>query len=91
MHTSGLGLVVGVETIPGGADGNGRIGYTITVDDGVTTVSVPTVQFFEHDALNVISDARLAQASQNAGDLRRGRGSIYRVHSHRIKVDQDFL
>jgi hypothetical protein len=60
---------VGEETIPECSGRDGRVGQTITVDRSVATAPAPTAQFFEHDAFNVVGDARLVQAGKNAGDL----------------------
>src|SRR5687768_2369404 len=84
------GFTISEETIPHRADRDGRVGQTITVKCGETTAPIPASEFFEHDAFNIVGDARLAQASHDAGDLRSGRTPIYRVRAQRVELDEDF-
>lgn len=51
---------LGEEAIQHGTDRNRGIGETITVDCGESAATLPTVEFLEHDAFNIVGESRLA-------------------------------
>ncbi len=51
---------VGEEAIPYGADRDRCVGETINVNAGHAAATVPTLEFFEPEPLNIVGGARLA-------------------------------
>jgi hypothetical protein len=61
------------EVVPDGADGNGRIGQSVRVQISDAPTTVPAMEFFNDDVLDVVSNARISKTSQNAGCFGRER------------------
>jgi len=81
---------IGEETIPYGADRNGGVGGTITVEGGEAAATVPTVEFFEHDAFNIVGESHLTQTSRDASNFWGECTRIYVVDAQRVELNKNF-
>jgi hypothetical protein len=77
------------EVVPDGADGNGRIGQSVRVQISDAPTTVPAVEFFNDDVLDVVSNARISKTSQNGGCFGRERVGPHCMDAQRVQRDKD--
>lgn len=75
--------------IPSGADGDCCVGKSLWIQVGQPAAAIPTSEFLEHDAFDVVRDSRLAQSWQHSGQLGDELVSIALMDPDRVELEQD--